>query len=250
MFSRNLVGFACVLSGSASNVSNPISDAILAVLNGVLPEVNPEIDSIIPDPLNLNVGASGGSSKCITSWFHHCMCHASYDYSVGFGTIHGLKEFKIAQFTNVNVNSDYVGTVSVQFGGMNVGLTNGKAHGHAEGCGIGASGDGTASAQASFTTSATLDVKGILNEAKKCVSLSVSGSTLNIAGLNIHDAHVDLDVDGISFPLGGLVSLIQGLDPKIDPLIENEIKKVVVPLLTKEVSKLGCINIPIADVVV
>lgn len=250
MFPRSIAGLACIIAGINGN---PISDEVLKLLNGLIPVANPLIDTVIPDPLKLDVSASKSPPEiCIQKIFGACICHASYDYAVHFGTITGLKEFTIEKFSVVDISSDYVGTITVEFGNLDVGLSGGTASAGGKVCGIGGHGDGTASAHVEFGTGVHVQVKGILNTsapvADQCLKFSITGSQLSISGLKIHDPKVDISIDSLpSFNIGPLAELVQDLDPKIDTLIENAVEKAVVPALEKLVTGLPCIKIPHAS---
>merc|ERR1719174_1099494 len=129
---------------------------------------------------------------------------------------------------------------------MDVSLAGGTAYVHGDVCGVGAHADGSAHAQVSFNAGVKMDAKGTYDAANKCVNLDISGTTLTISSFSIHDPSVSINLDGINFNVGSLVSLIQDLDPDIDNLIKTEIQNEVVPIVTKLVNGLGCVKIPIS----
>jgi len=231
-----------------------IEKAVITALNAVRDSrINPALDAVIPDPLEINVSESGDDSKCFLKIAGHCTCHAKYDYGVTLKEIKQLDDFKIIDFTRVTVDSSgppYAISITGNIATGSLTIDQGSAHAHVGACGIHETADGHADTKGEASGTVKITATGNLDSAKGCIQLSVTSTSIDIGKLSLHDTHVTIKLGKIPVSLGTLADLVLKMVPGLTTLIADALQKPISKALPKAITgAIPCIIIPTLDTI-
>lgn len=235
-----------VISASASYANgNPINDILLKVLNALAPTANRAVEALLPDPLQIHMDKGFNEpSHCVFNPFGSCVCNATWGYNMHFGTISGLKEFKIEEFTDVQLDWNYDGTIAAQFGTVDVHIFNGTAFAEGNVCGVAGHGDGHAGVDLSIRANVTAKVNGTFDFLNHCVKFDIGGTDLNFSTFSLHDPVVDIQIENLpTLKVGPLFNLINKMASDLGLKLLDELNGSMSKVFAELVKKMGCINI-------
>jgi len=218
-------------------VSRALADAESSLIEGMIlsalkankdTAINPEINSVVPNPLELDVDLRGSSDAgcIIPNPFGGCICDASAQYSLDLNQLAGANGIQIASFDTVAAKMDSLTSYTLSVGATvkstkSLGLSGGAAA-SCEACGISPSAAGTSATNADISGSVTLEMTGSMDSENSCIKLESKSVAIQLQNLGIHDSSVKISLGPIpGVDVGGLVDLILNGAPAIRDAISH-----------------------------